>query len=165
MFTRTHEDAAQVSGIICSKRVIAHAMSPDSIVNGGQLMSNMDAFADVMALTSGAAFVRGDLHIHSVLGSHDVTDATATPEMIVQTALASGLSVIAIADHNSIDGVEAAINAAVLDDVLVVPAIELSTMQGHLLCYLPDMVKLGNYIRNVTGAKCAILQRLLLPKR
>jgi len=102
-----------------------------------------DDFADVLALTNGARFVRGDLHIHSFGGSHDVSDSSATPKAIVQTAVANGLSIIAIADHNSIASVDAAINSAILDNLLVVPAVELSTMQGHLLCYLPtsDLLK------------------------
>jgi ABC-type lipoprotein export system ATPase subunit/histidinol phosphatase-like PHP family hydrolase len=109
-------------------------------------MSTDDDFADVRALTNGARFVRGDLHIHSYGGSHDVTDTTATPEAIVQTAVANGLSVIAIADHNAITSVQPAITAAALHNLLVVPAVELSTMQGHLLCYLPDVERLGQFM-------------------
>ena len=75
-------------------------------------MTFEDDFADVAALTNGARFVRGDLHIHSFGGSHDVTDTTATPDNIVQTALAHGLSIIVIADHNAISSVEPAIQAA-----------------------------------------------------
>ena len=60
---------------------------------------------DALKLNNGARFFRGDLHIHSIAGSHDVTDTTATPVAIVQTALAEGLDLIAIADHNEIAGV------------------------------------------------------------
>lgn len=102
-------------------------------------------FADVIALTSGARFVRGDLHIHSYGGSHDVSDTSATPANIVDTALAHGLSVIAIADHNAINNVESAILAAAPYNLLVVPAVELSTMQGHLLCYLPSLQALTTF--------------------
>jgi ABC-type lipoprotein export system ATPase subunit len=112
----------------------------------GEMMSTVDDFADVRTLTNGARFVRGDLHIHSYGGSHDVTDATATPEAIVHTAVANGLSIIAIADHNAITSVEPAVTAALSHDLLVVPAVELSTMQGHLLCYLPDVQRLNQFI-------------------
>lgn len=98
-----------------------------------------------LQLTSGARFVRGDLHVHSFIASHDVRDATATPEMIVSTALAEGLSILAIADHNEISGVEAAIKAAIGKDLLVVPAVELSTNAGHLLCYLPTLEALQKF--------------------
>lgn len=43
----------------------------------------------VAALSSGAKFFRGDLHIHSFGASHDVTDATATPGAIVDAAKAT----------------------------------------------------------------------------
>lgn len=97
-------------------------------------MTNTADFNDVGALPNGVNFVRGDLHIHSVLGSHDVTDPAATPANIVQTAIDNGLSVIAIANHNEISAVAAAIDAALGKPALVVPAVELSTMQGHILC-------------------------------
>lgn len=113
-------------------------------------MTNTTDFADVLALSNGASFVRGDLHIHSVVGSHDVTDPQATPENIVQTAIDSGLSVIAIADHNEITAVAGALAAAVGKPLLVVPAVELSTMQGHLLCYLPDLRSLQQFHAQLT---------------
>lgn len=67
-----------------------------------------------------------------------------TPDAIVQTAIAEGLDIIAITDHNEIGNVEAAIRAAAAD-VLVVPGIELSTSQGHILCYLPDIETLRGF--------------------
>ncbi len=48
------------------------------------------------------------------------------------------MRIIAIADHNEIDGVALALAAAAATDVFVVPAVELSTPEGHLLCYLPN---------------------------
>jgi ABC-type Mn2+/Zn2+ transport system ATPase subunit len=113
-------------------------------------MTNTTDFNDVLALPNGASFVRGDLHIHTVVGSHDVTDPAATPVNIVQTAIDNGLSVIAIADHNEISAVEAAIDTARGKPVLVVPAVELSTMQGHLLCYLPDLRSLQQFHAQLT---------------
>lgn len=100
---------------------------------------------DALQLNNGARFFRGDLHIHSIAGSHDVTDTTATPVAIVQTALAEGLNLIAIADHNEIAGVGPAIEAANGSDLLVVPAVELSTAHGHLLCYLPTLDALTRF--------------------
>lgn len=105
-------------------------------------MSVLDDFGDVLALTRGASFVRGDLHVHSNSGSHDVSDPLATPAAIVDSAVREGLSIVAIADHNEISGCAAAIAASHGKPLLIVPAIELSTMQGHLLCYLPDLQRL-----------------------
>ena len=108
--------------------------------------------ADITKITShsfGAQFYRADLHIHSYgtlrLASHDVKDATMTPEAIVQTAIAEGLHLIAITDHNEIGNVEAAILAAG-NELLVVPGVELSTSQGHLLCYLPEFEALQTFV-------------------
>jgi AAA domain, putative AbiEii toxin, Type IV TA system len=99
------------------------------------------------SLSRGARFYRADMHIHSFgprTGSHDVKDSTMTPEAIVQTAIAEKLDIIAITDHNEIGNVEAAI-AAAGTDLLVVPGVELSTPQGHLLCYLPDLEALRGF--------------------
>jgi len=106
--------------------------------------------AEALELDRGASFFRGDLHIHSIAGSHDVQDTTATPEAIVATALAQHVDVIAIADHNEISGVPAAIAAADGSSLLVVPAVELSTAHGHLLCYLPTLDALTRFHSQLT---------------
>lgn len=100
---------------------------------------------DALSLENGARFFRGDLHVHSIVGSHDVKDVTATPEAIVQTAHREGLSILAIADHNEITAVAAAVAEGEKLGVFVVPAIELSTMHGHLLCYLPTVAALTRF--------------------
>ena len=105
----------------------------------------MEQLPEITGLPRGARFVRADLHIHSVAGSHDVKDASATPEAIVSTAAKEGLKIIAIADHNEIDGVAPALTAAEAANVLVVPAVELSTPEGHLLCYLPSYENLQRF--------------------
>src|SRR5258708_34178963 len=79
------------------------------------------------------------MHIHSYRASHDVRDAGMTAEAIVKTALAQGLGVIAITDHNEISNVDAALQAADGTGLLVVPGVELSTPQGHLLVYVPTL--------------------------
>lgn len=99
----------------------------------------------ILDLPNGARFFRADLHIHSCVGSHDVKDRTCTPEAIVATAKQNGLDIIAIADHNEISAVVAAENAAKSEGIMVVPAIELSTPQGHLLCYLPSLDALQKF--------------------
>lgn len=99
----------------------------------------MTAIDDVLAQPAGASFARADLHIHSYGASHDVRDAAMTPLGIVQTGEREGLSVIAITDHNEIANVEAALTCAEGTTVTVIPGIELSTPQGHLLCYLPTL--------------------------
>ena len=65
-----------------------------------------------------------------------------TPEGIVDTAIAEHLQVIAITDHNSIGNVEKALTYAQGKPILVVPGVELSTAQGHLLIYCPTFASL-----------------------
>src|SRR5260370_21861951 len=96
---------------------------------------------DLKSLSSGAEFLRADLHLHSFgeRGSYDVTDPTMIPEAIVDTALKERLGIIAITDHNEIGNVAAALKYAAGKDLLLVPGIELSTTQGHLLLYVPSV--------------------------
>lgn len=104
----------------------------------------MDILNDVK---SGADFVRADLHIHSfgTGGSFDVMDSTMTPENIVDTAIAKGLSVISITDHNEIDNIKRALAHAENKNILVIPGIEVSTTQGHLLLYFETFSDIRNF--------------------
>lgn len=107
---------------------------------------------EVLGHNTGARFYRADLHIHSFGGSHDVRDATMTPDAIVATAVRENLSVIAIADHNEINNVEPAMRAGNAANILIIPGIELSTPQGHLLCYLPNLEALQRFHGMLTFA-------------
>lgn len=100
---------------------------------------------EAAGLDRGAQFFRADLHIHSCVGSHDVSDTTATPEAIVQTSIDQGLSIIAITDHNEITAIDRALKSSAGRDLLVVPGVELSTAHGHLLCYLPTLEDLQTF--------------------
>ncbi|WP_418138248.1 TrlF family AAA-like ATPase [Agrobacterium sp. El2ro-1b] len=104
----------------------------------------------VLSLPTGARFHRADLHIHSFGASHDVRDETMTALNIVETAKREGLSLIAVTDHNEISNVEATIKASHGTGILVVAGVELSTPQGHLLCYLPDMDSLQKFYARLT---------------
>lgn len=124
---------------------------------------------NLLSISNGARFYRADLHIHSFGGSHDVKDVTMSPEAIVSTALLENLDVIAITDHNEIKNVETAIRAAEGTSLLVLPGIELSTPQGHLLCYFPNLDSLQKFFgrinvvdRDTANSRCqnAILECL-----
>lgn len=93
----------------------------------------------------GARFFRADLHIHSFGASHDVSDRTATPDAIVALAGDLGLDIIALADHNDISSVDAVVRAGDKSGLLVIPGVELSTPQGHLLCYTPTFAALEKF--------------------
>lgn len=104
-------------------------------------------------MSQGALFYRADLHIHSYgtgMGSNDVKDTTNTPNAIVDTAIAKGLNVISITDHNEIMNSIMAVNYSVGKDVLVIPGIEISTTQGHLLLYFDTVENLRQFYGGLT---------------
>ncbi|MFC1914280.1 PHP domain-containing protein [Chloroflexota bacterium] len=79
-----------------------------------------------------------DLHIHST-----ASDGRFSPEEIVQKAAALGLTVIALADHDSVDGVAPALAAAkAFSNLKVIPNVEISTDtpvgEVHILGYFVD---------------------------
>ena len=78
-----------------------------------------------------------DLHTHSVY-----SDGTFTPTELIRAARDRGLDVIALTDHDTMNGLDEAADAAAEMDVELVPGIELSTVyEGkgvHILCYYPD---------------------------
>lgn len=110
----------------------------------------MDHQEKISFQPTGATFFRADLHLHCHGSSHDVTDITMTPEAVIATAIKEKLSIIAIADHNEISGIARAIDAAKGTPVLVIPAVELSTPQGHLLCYFENLAALQRFHGRLT---------------
>ena len=79
-----------------------------------------------------------DLHIHST-----ASDGRLSPVDIIHQAVEKGLSVIAITDHDSVDGIASAVvTAKAFSKLRVIPGIELSTdvPQGeiHVLGYFID---------------------------
>jgi DNA repair ATPase RecN len=68
-----------------------------------------------------------------------------TPTEIVNTAVREGLSIIAVSDHNEISNVQATVDVGNAANIFVVPAVELSTPEGHLLCYFPNVEALTQF--------------------
>lgn len=77
-----------------------------------------------------------DLHLHS-----HFSDGTFSPSQIVDRARQAGLSCVSITDHDNIDGLKEALQAAG-DDVEIIPGIEIaaeaSGQEIHILAYLID---------------------------
>jgi len=68
-----------------------------------------------------------DLHVHTNYSK----DGESSVEEILRRAEEAGLDAIAITDHDTVDGAKKALT--IPSTVLVIPGIEVSTKQGHLL--------------------------------
>lgn len=73
-----------------------------------------------------------DLHVHS-----NASDGSLSPSEVVSLAAEAGLSAIAITDHDTVSGVQEALDAAADQNITVVPGVELSCLyhdrEIHLL--------------------------------
>ena len=80
---------------------------------------------------------RIDLHTHSLC-----SDGAQKPADVVRTAYDAGLSAIALSDHDSIEGVQEAMDAGKALGIEVIPAVELSAQSDtelHILGYFIDI--------------------------
>lgn len=78
-----------------------------------------------------------DMHIHTCC-----SDGFKSPKQIVLQALQQKIDLIAITDHNTVEGIGQAQEAAVGTNLIIVPAIELSIAfktEMHLLGYFIDI--------------------------
>jgi predicted metal-dependent phosphoesterase TrpH len=86
--------------------------------------------------------VRIDLHTHSV-----ASDGTQAPAEVVASAVAAGLDVVALTDHDTTAGWVEAAGAARRLGIVLVPGMEISCswrgISVHLLSYLHDPVHPG----------------------
>ncbi len=99
--------------------------------------------------------MRIDLHAHST-----ASDGTASPTLFVETAARAGLTVVALTDHDTVDGVAEAVAAAAPLGVRVVPGVELSVMDGkeevHLLgLHLADVGAIADALAEFRAGRAA----------
>ena len=78
-----------------------------------------------------------DLHTHSFFSG----DGISSPEDMIAAARAKGLHGFAITDHNTCDAVNYLLQKGLMrldglpvDDFLILPGVEVTTADGHLLC-------------------------------
>ena len=88
-----------------------------------------------------------DLHCHSFFSG----DGVSSPEELVATAKRKGLDGFALTDHNTCDGCYylrdkgfIRDDGKAVDGFLIIPGVEVTTAEGHLLC-------LGVYLPNLKG--------------
>lgn len=95
---------------------------------------------------SGMPF-RIDPHVHSFFSG----DGVSSPEQLIKSAKKAGLDGFALTDHNTSDGCRYLRDQGLLredgeavEGFLVIPGVEVSTEEGHLLClgvWLPNGLK------------------------
>jgi predicted metal-dependent phosphoesterase TrpH len=64
--------------------------------------------------------MRIDLHTHS-----NASDGTLTPALLIKEAAAKDIRVLALTDHDTVDGIAQAQEAAAVQDVRLIPGVEL----------------------------------------
>jgi hypothetical protein len=92
---------------------------------------------------AGAEFLRADLHVHTVpddpaLPSRPVVD-------FVAQAVSRAVSVLGVADHNAIDRMRSLLTAAAGSGVVVLPGIEVTTHQGHVVALFETLQLLEDF--------------------
>jgi predicted metal-dependent phosphoesterase TrpH len=100
---------------------------------------------------------RFDLHVHSFFSP----DGASPPEDLIAAAKARGLSGIAITDHDTCAAHEYLVEKGLerldgqhVDGFLVVPGMEVSTADGHLLC-------IGTTLPVMRGEPAAVVVRAI----
>lgn len=75
--------------------------------------------------------IQADLHIHTTFSS----DSTVTPEALVEKLAAHNfIKVAAVTDHDTVQGLRVTQQlASVYPDILIIPGMEISTVEGDLL--------------------------------
>ena len=88
-----------------------------------------------------------DLHCHSFFSG----DGVSSPEALIASARKKGLHGFALTDHNTSDGCRYLLDKGLMredgqpvDDFLIIPGVEVTTAEGHLLC-------LGVMLPNLKG--------------
>lgn len=87
--------------------------------------------------SGGSMGARADLHTHTT-----ASDGLHTPADVVQLAKEAGLQAVAITDHDTVAGIQEALEAGTALGIEVVPGVELSTVADgadiHILAYYAD---------------------------
>jgi predicted metal-dependent phosphoesterase TrpH len=95
-----------------------------------------------------------DLHVHSI-----ASDGSLTPTQLLEEALLVGLDGIALTDHDTVDGIEEAIEAGEQRGFPVIPGIELTTdylgQEVHVLGYGidPNMPRLRTKLGRIIDSR------------
>ena len=104
-----------------------------------------------------------DLHIHST-----ASDGQLSPADVVRKSAEAGLTVIALVDHDTVDGIAPALEAAkTFPQIRVLPGVEISTFvpkgEVHVLGYLIDYThpELQATLRRMRNSRQERAQRMI----
>jgi len=107
--------------------------------------------------------VKADLHLHTT-----ASDGRLEPNEIVGLAAKAGLDVIAITDHDTVDGVAPALAAAqALASLTVIPGVEINTDvprgEVHVLGYFIDFTdrKLADNLQRLRASRQGRAQKMI----
>jgi len=105
---------------------------------------------------------KADLHTHTTF-----SDGALTPKELLNLAKVKKISTISITDHDTIDGIEGAINYGVTIGIDVIPGLEISTdVEGkevHLLGYFIDYknTELKKYLKFFRDERAQRAKRII----
>ena len=98
-----------------------------------------------------------DLHTHSFFSG----DGVSSPEKLIESARKKGLHGFAITDHNTCDAVSYMLDKGLMredglpvDGFIVLPGVEVTTDEGHLLC-------IGATLPNLKGTPAAEVCKII----
>lgn len=94
---------------------------------------------------------RAELHVHTVLSP--CAEVEMIPPLIVEEALAQGIDIIAITDHNATANIQAVQNAAKNTPLFVLPGMELQTVEEvHTLCLFETVEQAIEFQKSVSAS-------------
>ncbi|HNZ87687.1 MAG TPA: PHP domain-containing protein, partial [Methanofastidiosum sp.] len=102
-----------------------------------------------------------DLHVHTT-----ASDGLLSPTEIINKAKESNLDTIAIADHDTIDGITEGMEAAENHGIRLIPALEISARhekQIHMLGYFVDYkdLKFQTFVNKLKNSREERNQKML----
>lgn len=99
-----------------------------------------------------------DLHLHTIF-----SDGTYTPQELIAQSAKCGLCAIAIVDHDTVEGIQPALEVAKTTDIEILSGIELTAeeegLEIHILGYLIDF-KAGGLIEKLAILKKNRIERI-----
>ena len=106
--------------------------------------------------------VKIDLHCHSFFSG----DGVSSPEQLIEAARKKGLNAFVMTDHNTCDAITYLLDKGLMredglpvNEFFVVPGVEVTTAEGHLLCigailpYLKGRPALGSLSLDPPGGR------------